>query len=918
MMQPRPPVSGVSTNPLEGVHPRDMHRIPVGVPIRSMAPVPRGLLVCRVNGEWLSRESWDSRTRNGDVIEWHDRLQDSDDFRSILQIATLIVAFAFPAYLPWALAANFAYNLLVPITFTAPPRPQSTGDVFTTGLNGNEARLDQPIPKLCGRREYTPPFACKPYTEFRPKAGEADPNLNNDQYIYVLYAVGIGNHDVVAKLANTPISRFADVLIANYLPPGTPPSTIVVDGQTIGVEANTTTAPEVSRQVLESGKYVGGFAACASRRTCKAIGIDIEATRGLGKTAALTVSWRVEFREINDFGQIQSDWAVLGPDESRTAFTSTPQRWSVRYELDTPARVEIRVVRIDTKDTDPAALHEIAWTGLRAYLAEPALLNEHTAHYELVMRSSEQLSSFASRDLRLIGKAHARTLDADLNWQPEVHTRKAAWWILDLATSSTWGMGRPDNRVDLQSFYDLAQVNEERQDNFDWIFETTMSAWDAMQLIARTCRARVFRRNGVLSVARDALADLPVTAFTPRNCNPRMGIDEKLRNRKTPDGYIIEYEDHRNSEWTSIECPCPGVTVMTNPVHMKIEGIVGATHAEREGLYHAADLLYRPRIASWTTEMQGMLPAYMSPVDFLPDIQGYGNSGDVCFWDEDTLVMGLSEPPDWSAAPLYLTLIRDDGTLTDDVLVTAGPTEWDVVLPAAPDFELVLDDGTRERPKYLIGAKDLVKVLSITDGGKTEEGAQLYNLTGVIDDERVHTVDEHLLPGEGEVQDEPEDVDEDTGGGAGGGTIVLVAINDGAIGGGSASNLGVSGAYTLQNDGTIQFLLTTDGVTNDFSYLFAHQWLRFGPYDLPTASLFEARFHLVSSTNAGVYGGSLTGTMDTWLPLSSNQGIVVDYPASAGDGLEMYVVLVEIRDVATATVQDSCEIIGTVGYSTPP
>lgn len=848
--------------------------------------------------------------REGDAIEWHGLPQDKEDFRSILQIAAIIVSFV-PGLQPFAAyvyAANVAYNILVPPTLQTQRRPEQTGENFTTGLNGNEARLDQPIPKICGRREVTPPFAGQPYSVFLPKAGAADPNLDNDQYFYALYAVGIGNHDVVAKIANTSISRFADVLVAQYLPPGTPPST---------VEANVTTAPEVSGQVLDSGLYVGGFAACAPGRTCSAIGIDILATRGLGKTAALSVSWRVEYRTINDFGQVLSAWALLGSDQARTAFTSTPQPWSVRYELGTAARVEIRVVRTDLKDTDPAALHEIAWTGLRAYLAEAAPLNPNCAHFEIVMRASKQLSNFASHDLRLIVKAYARTLDSNLDWQAEEHTRNPVWWILDLATSDTWGINKPDDRVDLQSFYDLAQTAAARQDNFDWVFESTMNAWDAMQLIARSCRSRVFRRNGVLSIARDEIADLPVTAFTPRNCQPGMSVDEKLRNRKSPDGIVIEYQDHRTWEWTPIECPVPGIDLsdMVNPVHIRLEGVSGATHAEREGLYEAANLLYRPRVSAWTTELQGMLPAYMSPVDFLPDIQGYGHSGDVAFWDDANLVLGLTEPPDWSAGALYLTLIRDDGSLTDDVLVTPGPTEWDVTLPAAPDFDLVLDDAARERPKYLLGTKDLVKVVSITDGGKTGDGAQLFNLSGVIDDERVHTADIHLLPGPGDIQDEPLDSDDDASGGGAGG-LILVDINDGSIGG--TGNLGVNATYTLKNDGTIHSEMTVAGATTDVSSLFLHQWMRFGAVELTTASLYEVRFTLMGSVNPGVYGGSLTATLDTWLPLSADQSITVDYPIGAGDGYELYAVRVEIREIASGIVQDTCEIDAVVSYTTPP
>ena len=41
--------------------------------------------------------------------------------------------------------------------------------------------------------------------------------------------------------------------------------------------------------------------------------------------------------------------------------------------------------------------------------------------------------------------------------------------------------------------------------------------------------------------------------------------------------------------------------------------------------YEAARMLYRNRTVSLTTEMQGMLPAYMSPVAVVPDLVGGGH-----------------------------------------------------------------------------------------------------------------------------------------------------------------------------------------------------------------------------------------------------------------------------------------------------
>jgi hypothetical protein len=894
------PVSGFAPVPLQQIRPADMVAVPVGVPIASLAPKNAGILVCRVNGEWLLRESWESLTQPGDVIEWHDVPQDRDTLRGVLTIASLFIPqlFALQGFAAFAAvaASQLAINLLLPPTGpTSLARPENTGDAFSTSLQGNEARLDQPIWKICGQREITPPYAAQPYFEYRTRPGDsdADPDLDNDQYFLALFAVGIGNHDVVAKIGNTPITRFADVVRATYLAPGVQPTEVL---------ANVTTAVEVSSATLESGRFVGGYAACAARRTCSAIGVDVSAVRGLGKTGALTVTWRVEYREINDFGQVLGPWTVLA-DETRTAFTATPQRWSEKYTLPTAARVEVRLVRTDVQDTDPSALHELAWIGLRAYLAEPARLNPEAAHFEVVMRASSQLSQSASRDLRLICQAYCRTLAADLTWNAEEHTRNWVWWCLDLITSSTWGMNKPDSRIDLQSFYDLAVQADARQDRFDYVFDSTLNGWDAAQLIARAGRSRVFRRNGVISIARDEFVDAPVTAFTPRNCQPGIAVSEKLRSRNSPDGFIVEYQDHRTNEWTEIACPMPGVELsdMANPEHKRLEGIVGAKHAEREGLYEAANLAYRTRVASFTTEMQGMLPAYMSPVALVPDQVGYAQSGDVVSYD-GSLAIELSEEPDWDAGDLYITFIKDDGLLTDPQRVTPGTTSYDVTLSSAPAFTLVLDDGTRERPKFLLGpllgSRELVKVGAITDGGLADEGAQLFEISGVIDDERVHTADNALLPGPGEIQD-PVGLP-DAGGPEPGVVLLIPNILDVTTlafttSGVSVSSLGTR--YRLGATGLLHYTEEFSGVP--INYDPAGQWLLYGEAEPSDCALFEVRATLLSSSGAGAE--TFTGPIGTWEVMGVDIEWYLEY---GGGGDSSRTLFIEIRETATGLVAD--------------
>lgn len=616
-------------------------------------------------------------------------------------------------------------------------------------------------------------------------------------------------------IGRTPISHFQDIQIAKYLPPGTLPSI---------ARCNVVTSTEVTTALeLDSGRYVGGYAACQPNRRAGAIGIDVLCGQGLGKNNdPLTVAFQVEVRTISDFGRPLTSWRVLG-NETHTANTNTAQRWTRKYAIGaiastdeatgdfeivegTGSRVEVRIVRTDLKDTSSAARHSLQWIGLRAYLDEPAPLDPDTAHFEVVMRASEQLSSNSQRDFSLIVWPLVRTWSPLTGWSAPQRTRNAAWALADLWTNPVWGEGLPDARIDLQGLYEWSVKNDERQDRFDFSFAASVSAWDAGQLIARAGRARVFRRYGVKTLARDELQELPMTALTSANTiGGSIVINEMLPSRESPDGIVAQYRSNITWDDAFIECPAPGFTVtdpedprydatlpsMANPVYKEYAGVTGSKHAEREGLYDAADMVLRKRTVNCTTEMMGVITSFMMPVLFQPDVPGYGQTGEVAFWDEDTLVMGLSEKVTFGiSGASYLTLVRDDGSVTEPVLVTPGPTPFDVTLPEAPDFELVLDSGTRMRPKFVLGDMDLlVKITGISDGGTSdaedgEQGSQLFDITAVVDHEGVHMADVHLLPGPGEIQDPIDDDYE-------GDIDTMVALN-GRQNAGNTSSVGIT------------------------------------------------------------------------------------------------------------------------------
>lgn len=905
------PVVGHSPHPLAPLRPVDMRVVLPGTMLLDTRPGGAGVLVPRLNGDWLLPDEYVRPLRFGDVLEWHEFPQDKQSLRTVLSIAVIAVAATVSGGLAagaWGspllgslagaaigIGGQLLINALLPLEQPAQAGTQAPSQTYTTGLSGNRAKPFDPIPKICGRHQTFPPYAAQPYTRFDPYRQEAGKEEGGDQFFHALFAIDVGDPDLERVLIDdTPIDHFADVLTARYLPPGAAPQ---------DVQPNVATSVEVTGQELKTGRYVGGFAACAPMKKAKALEYDVMALKGLGSVnddgsvAQRAVEWRVEVRPIDDFGNPLGRWKAA---EIRTMadHTTSPRRWSFKVDIGaTPFRPEIRLVRLDQKDDNQRALNDIAWTSLRAVLDEVAPLNPHVSHFEVVMRASEQLSSISQGRLSVVARAKAPTWAAGA-WTAPVHTRNPAWWCIELARNPVWGLGLPEERVDVETFVELAALADARQDRFDFVFDATMDGWSAVQLIARTMRCRTFRRNGVLTAARDQWEPLPVTAFTHRN-STGMTITESLPTRDWPDGVIVEYFDFRSWDHEAVECPCPGVTSMTNPKRVRLQGITGPAHAKREGLYEAASMRLRTRTVSCTTEMEGVLPAFMSPVRWMPEIATYGQTGDVEHWDGD-VVLRLSEPARFSDGLQVLALIRPDGSVTEPAPVTLGETDFHVVLPSPPDFDLVHDDPRRERTKFLLGTAgggdELVKISAIGDGGTSEDGALLFSIEAVVDDERVHLADNAFLPRPGEIQDPVTEPDADAPG-----VFVNLRPFDGLFG----EPVHYVPRHTFRPDGA-QVLHLARGAQDESQLVLMElgaQWALNWPIEPAQAAEFEIKvspqrqFHSIVNSSP----------LDTWLNLGAGPWTWGSDLTSRDSTFDF--ITVSIREAATGIVQATVTIV---------
>lgn len=901
----------ISDNPLQPVTAAHARAIEARGVVGDLCPDVASPVVCRVNGQWTLREDWSRPVLPGDVVEFHAIPAGSRDKQTLLQVAAIAAAVLAPQLIPGIKAgtvaaaltsagASLAVSLLGAELLGLRDQQSTTSSdaspTYSASLAGNQARLDQPIPVAYGYNRHFPDFACQPYVEYGTlqTAGLPVPvYLGQDQYYHALLCLGQGEYAVRRVLiGDTPIEHFEDVDY-RILAPGEQPT--LVDPAVV-------TAVEVSGQELLTGQYIGGYVAVPAGKTARALAIDVTlpglgTANSDGSMSNRTVTAQVQTRVIDDLGLPQSAWSVA-QTISITDGTTDPIRLSYWIPLATPARVEVRMLRTDLKQDSRDILDDWYWASLRAYLTDTVSLCPTATHLEVRMRASEQLNGLSQRQIGVTAVRKVRTWSSGSGWSAPVESRNPAWALADKWRSTVYGDGLPDSRIDLPGLAALAALCDERQDRCDIVFDTSTTSDDADQLIASTCRAAVFRRQGVRTVVRDGAVALPVTAFTARTIEDgSWRVSYAMPTTETPDGIRIEYLDHRIWDWASIDCPLPGVTTMTRPQIVRLPGITGATHAQREGRYMAAALRYRRRTASWGTELEGALPAFGSVVKWAPPMTGWGQSGDVVAQSGTTLT--LSEPPVWTAGSThYLCVLEDDGGVSAPITCTPGPSPDQVVLSSVAGLTITTADGTRERTKYLFGSSSeqavRVRIAGITPRDRAPDAAPMFDLSGVVDDDRVHTADVALLPGVGVEQDP---IDDGTGGSAGGGSIVIVNLTNAAIretGVGESNEL----ALRIRDDGRLVFLArgfaTADTVIDQ-------QW-SYAVITPTQAADLEVRATAVSAWPTTSTGSLGTEAMGVWLSCGTSRTWGVTRP---GTGPSAHRIRIEIRRASTGIVEGS-------------
>lgn len=216
-------------------------------------------------------------------------------------VGTALVSAVLPAPKPAVPSMDWA----------SPGSASAPSPTYSLAAQGNQARLEQPIPEWFGRNMIVPDFAAAAYTEFAA----------NEQYLFETFIIGQGAYSIeTIRIDDTPIANFEEITTELVGPTTTPTLfsiAVVTAAEVVGQEMK---GPNQLAQG-EDG-WLGPFPCSPSETRATHIGFDVVCPRGLyyavaGGLSPKSATWEAEVRQIDDAGEPVGVWIDLTTTTSR-------------------------------------------------------------------------------------------------------------------------------------------------------------------------------------------------------------------------------------------------------------------------------------------------------------------------------------------------------------------------------------------------------------------------------------------------------------------------------------------------------------------------------------------------------------------------------------------------------------------------
>ncbi|GLS27729.1 host specificity factor TipJ family phage tail protein [Marinibactrum halimedae] len=647
-----------------------------------------------------------------------------------------------PATLAWVAFAISAVSAVAALYMAgankadgvASAESQEGSPTYQISSRGNRARMGQPKPRIYGSLRTWPDLSTRSYTEF---VGD------DDQIIYELFEVGLGSVDVdmtTARYEDTPLSDLNDVQF-EVIPPGKKsklfPSDVV-------------SSSEVSSLAIKDerlGPYtVNEQGTTITQIACDVASAGIYKTKDNGSTRQHSVSFEFFAREVDDDDNPIGNYFRLGR-ETFTSDTRDPIRRTFNYSVE-PGRYQVYCDRITPKDDSIQVTDDIDWSQLKGFLEDGNPIT-NTTRIAIKVRASEQLGNRSLSKFNVVSRGKVSTWAPDQGWTDNVTTSNPVWAFIDVAKSQ-YGGNRADPYIDLNYLYELALFCDDQGYEFNGVFDTQTTVWDALTKIAAVCRCHPVDKNGVYTMVHDGYSPQPMSTFTMRNIKRgSFKIEHVPITDETADGVRVKYLDKTYSYIEQeVLCALPGSDAK-NVKEVNAFGVTDRDQAYLYGIYICAVNQYRRQKISFTTGLSGYLPFFHDVITvshIMLSIEGATQiSGDVMHWNGND-ELHLSEPVHEDIKNPFIVIRNQDGTPGDPLKITViNDKKIRLDSPDLLDKTAMVwrHDANVSKPMFLLGEgidfAYRVKVERIRPRGNNQ-----YQIEGFVDDITVYTAADGL------------------------------------------------------------------------------------------------------------------------------------------------------------------------------
>ena len=612
-----------------------------------------------VDGEFWSRKDWDLPVPAGAMCRFVELPRGGGGGSNPLRIIGMIAVMALAFYVPGALGlygltgslvsaaimigGSMLLNMLFPVSPIKTTAIGAPNSMYSLAAGGNRLRIGEPYAEHFGRFICYPDLVQVSYTSIE----------NNDQYLYFLGIIGIGEFAIEAvNIDKTPM---LDYMEASYtiLPPGVPPSLVpnlvwtsmAVTGQDITTDWFTArvSAPGTNLNYIEYDVFFQSLTASNSG----------------GGLVSTSVEIVTEARRIDATGSPLGDWLPLRTF-TYTAASKDPLRFSEKCPVpDGVGGYEFRINRTTAVSTNPQISDRASCIGLRGYGGRHPEYTGCTL-IEAKIKATDQLSGDVGSRINVIATRKLYPVEQSGFGYDLVATRSIVDFCAYAVTSSNGG-NQPASGLMFDVLYDMRNLLEDCGYYFDWRFTSRLSVMDACAKAAQCGRSFPYMPSGMFALVRDDYRELPSITYTDDDFDEgSLSITNVFTTADSPTCMRMSYTNQSSWQLETVSCYDEGGSELS-PKDISLEGCTSRQAAYEIGMFLYRDYWYNRTTVEFTTGLKGHLPSLFSKALIGAASIDWGQSGKIAAIEEG--VIWTSEPIDFkgdSGGKMYITAANGD------------------------------------------------------------------------------------------------------------------------------------------------------------------------------------------------------------------------------------------------------------------